>query len=639
MIGTLITGDGGGGAGAVVGGIDSSIVNAKGDLIAATADNTVTRLAVGANDTVLIADSTAGTGLKYAKITAANIDTAAEPRIAKLGIGMTPTNYIDATIGTSTLDAVKVRHTMGATPATFRHGGFFEHSIDNADVTGAAGDYPLAQLGLRTAATVGLTTAVASSVVSFCSSVKAHKLAVSASTGTLPEIAYMIGSVIDDTVAGQPHARVWGLDSGVHGVATVTAGGEQQEMLSNGVFFINNHYSNSTGSPSMADSAGVTITTRYGAGPSSTAPHLTKTTAPVDVGLVIAGSSGSSGTPIMGGLGFRTGIRIGGDRVAWYTDGTPSAAVTANSRSMIGTGMEIMDFATGGIKIWKRTTSSTGPAISVGWNSVGTQSFVPADGLDFGGNVNLYCSAANLLTTDDNFAALALFVNMTGGGGFIDLNTQSAVPAAAGAGRVRLFNAPESTSTSTVRPSSQVIRIRGDNATAVVRTVLASVGDGCPIIGPTQPFNSAATLTATTAVDGTLYQSEIALRQPTAFTGVRVLVGNAGTSNLIAALYDANGVLVANSALAGTAQTATTGQWQDIPFTATKRVNEPGSYYVVVQSDATGTASIIYTYPNGTTDLKRVGARSQAGVFGTIPATITVPTTAASNAGPYASLY
>jgi len=43
-----------------------NIVTAKGDVIAATASGTVSNLAVGANDTVLTADSTAATGLKWA---------------------------------------------------------------------------------------------------------------------------------------------------------------------------------------------------------------------------------------------------------------------------------------------------------------------------------------------------------------------------------------------------------------------------------------------------------------------------------------------------------------------------------------------------------------------------------------------
>lgn len=48
--------------------VAKTIVDAKGDLIAATAADTVARLAVGANDTVLMADSTAATGLKWGTV-------------------------------------------------------------------------------------------------------------------------------------------------------------------------------------------------------------------------------------------------------------------------------------------------------------------------------------------------------------------------------------------------------------------------------------------------------------------------------------------------------------------------------------------------------------------------------------------
>lgn len=46
--------------------IAKAIVDAKGDIIAATAADTVSRLAVGSNDQVLTADSSAATGLKWA---------------------------------------------------------------------------------------------------------------------------------------------------------------------------------------------------------------------------------------------------------------------------------------------------------------------------------------------------------------------------------------------------------------------------------------------------------------------------------------------------------------------------------------------------------------------------------------------
>lgn len=46
--------------------ISANIVDAKGDIIAATADNTVARVAVGTNGQVLTADSTATAGIKWA---------------------------------------------------------------------------------------------------------------------------------------------------------------------------------------------------------------------------------------------------------------------------------------------------------------------------------------------------------------------------------------------------------------------------------------------------------------------------------------------------------------------------------------------------------------------------------------------
>jgi hypothetical protein len=48
--------------------INPNIVDAKGDIIAATAADTVARLAVGSNNTVLTADSSTATGLKWATV-------------------------------------------------------------------------------------------------------------------------------------------------------------------------------------------------------------------------------------------------------------------------------------------------------------------------------------------------------------------------------------------------------------------------------------------------------------------------------------------------------------------------------------------------------------------------------------------
>jgi hypothetical protein len=50
--------------------IAKTIVDAKGDIIAATGADTVSRLAVGANNTILTADSTTATGLKWSALSA-----------------------------------------------------------------------------------------------------------------------------------------------------------------------------------------------------------------------------------------------------------------------------------------------------------------------------------------------------------------------------------------------------------------------------------------------------------------------------------------------------------------------------------------------------------------------------------------
>jgi hypothetical protein len=66
MAGFGVDRDGGAaGTGSSADGIAKAIVDVKGDLIAATAADTVARLAAGANDTRLVADSAQTTGLKY----------------------------------------------------------------------------------------------------------------------------------------------------------------------------------------------------------------------------------------------------------------------------------------------------------------------------------------------------------------------------------------------------------------------------------------------------------------------------------------------------------------------------------------------------------------------------------------------
>jgi hypothetical protein len=70
------------------GAIPKSLVDAKGDLIAATADNTPARLAIGTNDQVLIADSTASTGMKWGAVPGATYAYSAwTPTVTNLTLG------------------------------------------------------------------------------------------------------------------------------------------------------------------------------------------------------------------------------------------------------------------------------------------------------------------------------------------------------------------------------------------------------------------------------------------------------------------------------------------------------------------------------------------------------------------------
>ncbi len=111
--------------------------------------------------------------------------------------------------------------------------------------------------------------------------------------------------------------------------------------------------------------------------------------------------------------------------------------------------------------------------------------------------------------------------------------------------------------------------------------------------------------------------------------------GTATTDNWLAAIYDSYGTLIASTALAGQVlATANTWQTQAIALTYARgtttstaatqvQLNGPQQYYIAVQGSGT-TGGAIQTVPAPYQICAGVIA---AGTFGTIPATITVPTT------------
>jgi hypothetical protein len=108
--------------------IADTIVDAKGDIIAATASDTVARLAVGANDTMLVADSTAATGLNWKTATEqypwqvwtptyTNMTIGNGTSVARyVKIGKTVHWYLKFTFGSTSSFGIYTAFTLPSTP-------------------------------------------------------------------------------------------------------------------------------------------------------------------------------------------------------------------------------------------------------------------------------------------------------------------------------------------------------------------------------------------------------------------------------------------------------------------------------------------------------------------------------------------
>lgn len=159
-----------------------------------------------------------------------------------------------------------------------------------------------------------------------------------------------------------------------------------------------------------------------------------------------------------------------------------------------------------------------------------------------------------------------------------------------------------------------------------------------PAITPNTPLGAAALTTyntnGTVHVAGTLNVSEIYLDGTNTWKGIGVLNGTTvGTDKLLVALYGSNGALLANSAVAGVT-TSGASTFQNIDFLIPITL-PAGRYFIGVQCNGTTdtTRRLVSTaQPNALTT-------SSTGTFGTIPATITVPTTHTTAVGCIAWMY
>lgn len=136
--------------------------------------------------------------------------------------------------------------------------------------------------------------------------------------------------------------------------------------------------------------------------------------------------------------------------------------------------------------------------------------------------------------------------------------------------------------------------------------------------------------TNSTPVTTEVYLGEVLVPMNTTVTGVAVFNGSDVTGNMKFGLYDSTGALVAQ-----TASTAGSGPdaYQRIAFTASYAAVGPATYYI---GGSYSSATARYNSP----PLGSFGASVSTGnVYGTLPTTVTPPTTFTTNVANIASLY
>ena len=145
--------------------------------------------------------------------------------------------------------------------------------------------------------------------------------------------------------------------------------------------------------------------------------------------------------------------------------------------------------------------------------------------------------------------------------------------------------------------------------------------------------------TDTTPVAGTRFTSSIQIPYTMTLTGIGYLIGTeGGTDKVLVELHDADGTLIANSALtvAGAPTVGTLATFQEVPFTAPVEVLGPGTYYLSVTMN--GTTARLRTIPTARGASQVLLTKSATGTFGTV-GNLTVPTTFTAGVAPIAYTY
>lgn len=145
--------------------------------------------------------------------------------------------------------------------------------------------------------------------------------------------------------------------------------------------------------------------------------------------------------------------------------------------------------------------------------------------------------------------------------------------------------------------------------------------------------------TNSTDVAGQLWITDIFIPYNRAITKIGVLQGGtATTDNILAAIYDSRGKLVGSSAAAGSLLSGA-NTFKELAIAldangaaaASLQLYGPQQYFIAVQGNGTA-AGAIRTVATAT--FIEIVATSATGTFGTIPASITVPTTFTADKAP-----
>jgi hypothetical protein len=183
-------------------------------------------------------------------------------------------------------------------------------------------------------------------------------------------------------------------------------------------------------------------------------------------------------------------------------------------------------------------------------------------------------------------------------------------------------------------------------AAATVGTTLGVTGVTTPSGGIAGAVPTGATATAvptsfhtgnqvggstTTATNTVFYIAEVFVPVNTTLTGISMYNGATATGNVQHALFSGDGSIQ----LAHTASTAQSGTsaYQQIAFTAPFAAIGPAKYYVL--SSFSSSSSTFFTHTIGNFTTKSLTAQT----YGTLPATLTPPTTFTTAVGPIADTY